>query len=269
MARPLFTPAQFISDRPDSIKKRIETTVACYRGNIDQWEVVSELVDRDLIKPCFQWARQMQPEATLILNGCIATTGKQQFCNLLREIEIVNDVPIDAIGLDICEPLGTHVAPAKLLRVLNQYAEFGLPIRMTQPMLPSDGRPIRSSWKQGAWTEREQANYAAALYTVCFSHPSVEAITWSIFADKADSQEECGLLRTKLYTKRIYKILRKLIHSEWRTRVHGSPNENGDFHFRGFYGQYQVTVIPGNRTPYTTTIHLSKNGRSDFDITLA
>ena len=115
------------------------------------------------------------------------------------------------------------------------------------------------SWKRGIWTEREQADCAAILYTICFSHPSVEGITWSAFSDH---EIGCGLLRAKFYTKRAYKIVHKLIHSEWQTRSYGRSDAKGEFRFRGFYGRYRVTAIPGNSAPYTTTIHLIEGGHA-------
>ena len=228
------------------------------------------------VKRCYQWAHKADAKAILIINGRVPITGEGAFYKFLWEIEgehqagkaYKEGVPIDVIGIQIHERLGARLAPAKLLRLLDQYAKFGLPIHMTHLALPSDRRPIRSSWKQGVWTEREQADYAAILYTTCFSHPSVEAITWSVFSDQGDLQEGLGLLRSELYTKRIYKILRKLIHTDWQTRGNGRSDAKGDFRFRGFYGRYRVTVIPPNNVPYITTIHLTRGRRRDFDITV-
>ncbi|MBI1922776.1 endo-1,4-beta-xylanase [Candidatus Poribacteria bacterium] len=280
----------------DSVRKQIAEVVARYKGAIDHWEVVSEptpfLNQVELVKRCYQWARQAYPEAKLILTGRDVMAGEETFNPFLCEIKVGDPAdkasgevtPIDMIGIQIHEPLGTRPAPAKVLRTLDRYATWGLPIHITQLALPSDGRPIRDSWKQGTWTEREQADYAVALYTICFSYPNVEAISWADLSDPCPpsagccprgrglggaSQEGCGLLRAKLYTKRIYKILRKLIHTEWQTRTSGGSDEKGDFCFRGFYGHYHVTVIAPNNVLHTATIHLTQGGNRDFTITLA
>jgi GH35 family endo-1,4-beta-xylanase len=274
----------------DSVRKQIAEVMARYKGAIDHWEVVSEPthflnqvalnpdeIRVERVKQCYQWARHVHPEARLILTRRDVMDSEGTFAPFLSEIQggdpaykaSGEGTPIDIIGIQIHEPLGTRPAPAKVLRTLDRYAAWGLPIHITQLALPSDGRPIRNSWKQGTWTEREQADYAVALYTICFSHPNVEAISWADLSDQGASQEGCGLLRAKLYTKRIYKILRKLIHTEWQTHTSGVSDEKGNFCFRGFYGRYHVTVIAPNHVLHTATIHLTQGGNRDFTITLA
>ncbi len=293
------------SGQRDSVGNQIAEVMARYKGAINHWQVVSDPahflnqvalnpdeIGVERVKQCYQWARHVHPEARLILTGRDVMDGEGTFAPFLSEIQggdpaykaLGEGTLIDIIGIQIHEPLGTRPAPAKVLRTLDRYATWGLPIHITQLALPSDGRPIRNSWKQGAWTEREQADYAVALYTICFSHPNVEAISWADLSDPSPppaggcprgrglggaSQEGCGLLRAKLYTKRIYKILRKLIHTEWQTHTSGVSDEKGDFCFRGFYGRYHVTVIAPNDVLHTATIHLTQGGNRDFTITLA
>ena len=40
----------------------------------------------------------------------------------------------------------------------------------------SDELPIDNSWKQGKWTEEEQADYTVTFYKTCFSIPEVESV---------------------------------------------------------------------------------------------
>ena len=71
--------------------------------------------------------------------------------------------------------------------------------------------------KKGDWPstpegEAYQAQEAARIYTLLFSHPAVEAITWWDFSDRQAWQHApAGLLRSDMTPKPAYDELKKLL----------------------------------------------------------
>ena len=89
--------------------------------------------------------------------------------------------------------------------------------------------------------ESAQIEYGAALYTLLFSHPAVEAVTWWDFSDHHSWQgAPAGLIRADMSPKPLYERLRDLVWDEWRTDVQATSDPNGQIRLRCFYGQHKV-----------------------------
>ena len=118
-------------------------------------------------------------------------------------------------------------------------------------------------------TDREIGARVADLYTLCFSHPSVHAIVWIGFADgdarvanmpstQQHDLRTCGLLRGDLSPKYAFQVLRKLISTVWHTRAQGETDINGQFQFRGYFGDYRVMVARREGNAKISTLTLSR-----------
>jgi len=97
--------------------------------------------------------------------------------------------------------------------------------------------------------EARQADYVAALYTLLFGHPAVEAITWWDFSDNGAWQgAAAGFLRADMSAKPVYDRLMAVVKGQWLTRAEGKTDERGEFALRAFHGQYQLEAdLPGGR----------------------
>jgi hypothetical protein len=73
--------------------------------------------------------------------------------------------------------------------------------------------PIRR-WHGRPWSEEEQADWIEAYYTIAYSKPAIQAITWWDFAEPA-WYPHGALCREDLSPKDGYKRLQRLIRS-WR-----------------------------------------------------
>lgn len=86
------------------------------------------------------------------------------------------------------------------------------------------------------------------FYTVLFSHPAVEAITWWDFSDQGAWQgAPAGFVREDMSPKPAYQALLKLIKDKWWTRTEVEIGSQGEARFRGFYGDYRATDQAGGR----------------------
>ncbi len=228
----------------DIQEKRVFDILRRYSGRIDFWEVVNEPSHCREVKidEPYQWAREADPDAYLIVNDYyVMADGCPQFFDLLQEAER-NGVPFDGIGIQAHEPRTMRFPLNQVRTILDKYATLGKELHITEFTPTSAGQRITGSHVRGRWDEAAQADYAVKFYTVCFAHPSVVAVTWWDLCDERSWLKGGGLLRKDLGPKPAYDALRKLIHEVWKTRTEGKTDENGSFSFRGFHGAYLAEV---------------------------
>ncbi len=79
-----------------------------------------------------------------------------------------------------------------------------------------------TDWTTTPEGEQAQAEYGEALYTVLYSHPAVNAITWWDLTDYGAWQNApAGMLRADMSPKPLYQRLYELVWQEWATHVCG------------------------------------------------
>jgi len=107
---------------------------------------------------------------------------------------------------------------------------LGKPIHITELGIPSAnerrtlatyeerGRtipyPIDAVWHGTEWSEQIQADWVEQFYTICYSMPAVQAITWWDFTDPG-YMPNGGFLTRDLRPKPSHDRLLKLI-AQWR-----------------------------------------------------
>ncbi len=147
-----------------------------------------------------------------------------------------------------------------MFKILDKYSDFGKPIEITEITIPAFSKDIEN--------EEEQADIIEKLYSLWFSHENVEKIIyWNLvdgyaafttFGNMAEGENyyHGGLLRFDMTEKPAFKRLKKLIKEVWTTNETLSMNENGEVTFRGFYGEYEITVDGKNYT-----VNLDEDGK--------
>lgn len=150
--------------------------------------------------------------------------------------------------------------PLHLYRVLDCYGQFQIPISISEITVPG----------YGTNGEEIQAQTLRNLYRIWFSHKDVEEIVYWNFGDNCAIPSEIrhrgGLLHQDFSEKLSYQVLDDLINHQWRTELEKECEE--DFlYFKGFYGEYQLTVFLGEQE-ITRKIQLSRDGYNEFTIEL-
>lgn len=266
---------RWLPDDPDEVIRiqlqRIEREMAKFRGDIRIWDVVNEATHHDrpeplsqapklsaaitkagvgpFVRAAFRTARQVDPEAVLIINDYRVD---QEFIDkVLRELVDDDGEPLyDVIGIQSHQHGGAW--PVEMIwEVCERFVEFGKPLHFTETTFLSGelGWDLKKHsddpdfvWASTPEGEERQAREVVTFYTVLFSHPAVEAITWWDFTDQGSWQRApSGFLRDDMTPKPAYHALRELIREKWWTRTEGaSTGEAGRFAFTGFYGDYEV-----------------------------
>ena len=281
---------------------------ARYADKIPTIEVTNEMTWRegktafydtpDYIEWCFRTARKHFPNNQLVINeGTTMIWGERSRCRTSDqyysyiESNLLKGAPIDAIGMQYhlfvhkgkteYEETREALNPMRMYRTMDLYARFGKPLQITEITLPA------YSWNPE--DEEIQAEMLETLYSVWFSHPAVEQIIYWNLVDGythvwdpspeviAASQGNMvlgenryfgGLLRFDLSEKPSYRKLRELLKERWHTETKIVTDERGRAAFRGFYGDYSLSVQAENRKMNAAYTLSKKNAENHIRIEL-
>ncbi len=262
---------------------RIDDCVARFQGLIDRWDVVNEVTQFDrkeflhnspkmtgmwqqagqieFPRECFRHARQAGPGATLLINDYITDSGYERVIEKL--VDAQGRRLYDVIGIQSHQHSGAW-SNRRIWEVCQRFARFGVPLHFTETTILSGARqwdkPQGGSWPTTPEGEAYQAREAARFYTMLFSHPAVQAITWWDFSDRqAWKGAPAGLVRGDMTPKPAYDALMKLIHGKWWTRASLDAGAAGTAEMRGFLGQYRVTVTAAGKKSVSREFTLSND----------
>jgi len=278
--------------------KHMEECAELFADEIPDWEVTNEslcvsnaFTDRtslfltdDFVEWAFKEARKHFPNNKLIINDFHGVTFEQFLENrswyyLQIKDELSKGTPIEGIGMQChClfqpekEPFmaDRFYNPRYLYAVLDRYADFGLPIHITECTVPA--------YDDSPENEEIQAEILKNLYSIWFSHPALDGIVyWNIIDDvmppigdmSSDNiaYNKGGLIRLKDMSKKpAWYAMYNLIHKEWHTREVQDTGMGNKMSFRGFYGDYSVKIRIGDQV-IEKTFFAGKN--TDNQITIA
>ena len=249
---------------------RIEDCVQRFAGLVDYWDVVNEAVafDRptcqrqaprltatwaklgriEFTKRCVERARAASANAFLLVNDYIVDPRYEKLLEELKDVD--GQLPFNAIGIQSHQHGGVW-SNRKIWDVCERFGRFGLPLHFTETTILSgqQGWQLpRDKWLSTPEGEKRQAQEVVRFYTMLFSHPAVEAITWWDFSDLGAWQgAPAGLVRKDMSPKPAYEELMRLIKGQWWTRTEGKTNQDGQFTWEGFHGQYTIHVAAEGR----------------------
>jgi GH35 family endo-1,4-beta-xylanase len=271
----------------EALQERVTSLVTDFSGFIDYWDALNEPTKVDgYLEPLrswalsqtqagaevltLEWARAANPEVKLVVNDF--TEGyNRAFYNVLEDV-IAAGGKFDAIGIEsyMCSGLWTMNEAWDLC---ERYNDFNIPLHFTEIAVLSgefrtdvDWSGNNPGWETTPEGEAIQAEYVPAFYTILFSHPSVQATTWTWLYDGEVAQgAPWGLLREDMSPKPAYEQLMRLIQKEWWTNAEATTDAQGEAVIRGFYGQYLVTVESGTQK-IQRLIHIEAGQEDTFEV---
>lgn len=291
-----------ITEIKSEMERRYSEIAERYADKIRTIEVTNEMAwkigatefynDPEYIKFCFDLAKKYFPNNQLVINEytelawtCNCRTTDQYYSYI--EANLLKGAKIDAIGMqyhifrrkeDEYEASKELYNPKNLYRHMDLYCGLKKPLQVTEVTVPA------YSWNKE--DEEIQAQIIEKLYSIWFSHPSVEQIVyWNLvdgyaYVDSSDpeiikaSQGNMelgenyyygGLLRFDLTPKPAYYKIKELIEKVWHTEVETLTDDKGITKFRGFYGDYDITVFVGDKV-ITKEVTLSSKGSLNIEI---
>lgn len=248
------------------IDARIKELALRYGSKIKTWDVVNEVLKDhpDVPMPpeyalrAFRAAQKYFPTSTRLFINEVTTESWQNFHREYTPYKLLIDhlrqkgIKIGGIGLQFhffSESLhqdvlaGKAMKPSDLFRSLDLYAQYKVPVHVSEitiPTLPNTAEGLKN-----------QAELTRNFYRLWFSHPAIEAIIWWNVADgtavAGEDKWRGGFLDEALQPKPSFQALNQLINQEWKTNF-STNTDKTSFSFRGFYGDYVATISANGKT---------------------
>ena len=250
-------------------RARIRREVTDFRGVIDTWDVINEVVimpvfDKedngitrlcrelgriDMVRQAFDEARTASPGATLLLNDFDLSSAYE----CLVEGCLEAGIRIDALGLQTHMHQG-YWGEERTLETIDRFARYGLPIHLTESTLLSGelmppeiedlNDHVVAQWPSTPEGEARQADEIARHYRTLLSHPAVDAVTyWGITDAGAWLGAPVGLVRADGTPKPSYAALRQLVKEQWWVAPTAlTTDADGRVRCTGWRGEYELRV---------------------------
>jgi endo-1,4-beta-xylanase len=168
-------------------------------------------------------------------------------------------VKVDFFSSHGHKPMGVWPDMRMVYEALDAFAEYGVKIHVSEATLDLGLSMVSQVRPEKSWTPELAAEFYEKYYTVLFSHPAMEAINyWDLSTSivrpmggrggmMIGGTGQAGLLDPNKddAPRPLYLKLKELIRDRWMTRISDTLGRDGAVAFRGFHGDYEITV----RTP--------------------
>jgi len=258
------------ADNPQELRqaliKHLETVVPVGRDRgVVQWDVVNEpynnhdvmdILGGEVIADWFNKVHEIHPEARLILNetGVITGGGNPKVQdNLARIVGLLQSKDAALHGLGFQGHFSSGLtSPEKLLEIFDRFAEYGLPLQITEFDINIDD-------------ENAQADYTRDFLTTVFSHPAFDKFIMWGFYEPVQWRPRGAMIREDWSYKPNYDAFVALVYEKWWTDENGATNREGVYTTNGFHGTYHITAAYDDATTTLENVKLDTNG---LDITI-
>jgi len=270
-------------------EERVKQIVYRFQGRIDVWDVVNEAtvshnhnnaVGRWMkakgaarcVADALRWADGPNPNTTLLYNDFNVSPDFEKLVQALLDAK----APVKTVGIQSHMHKGTWPIE-RVWSVCETYARFGLPLHFTEATVLSgelkkddDWHKRHDDWHSTPDGEKAQGDYGQQFYTVLFSHPAVEAITWWDFSDNGAWQgAPAGLVRKDMSPKPLYEWLAEAFHKRWATNARATSDAAGAATLRCFFGEHEVRAKLPSGTELKGRFALARRGSRSVEVHLA
>lgn len=183
-------------------------------------------------------ARRLAPNATHAINeGKVLPDGykRDPYKRIIRFLNEQNQAP-DLVGFMAHFGLTTLTPPEELLEVYDDFAKIAPRMQLSEfDVEVGDDDAL-------------QADYYRDVMIATFSHPNFEAIVQWGFWEKMHWKPNAALWREDWSLKPSGQIFVDLVAKRWWTNETAKTNADGNCQFRGFLGDYTVSVVHEGKT---------------------
>ncbi len=235
--------AAALLNQPEALKKRIDEhlvdILGATQGKLVQWDVVNEpssnkrLADvfgEDIMAEWLTRVKELEPNAQLYLNdyGNLGEgTLDVEFKRILSRMQELGS-PLEGIGLQ--GHFGWQLTPpTELYDRLNGFAQFGLPLMITE-------------FDVNITDENLQADYLRDFFTIAFSNPAVEGILMWGFWENHHWIPDAALYHSDWSIKANGQAYKDLVLNKWWTKENSLTDQSGSFQTRAFLGDYRLSL---------------------------
>ncbi|WP_404788183.1 endo-1,4-beta-xylanase [Altericista sp. CCNU0014] len=224
------------------LRQRAIDITAHYQNRISYFDVINEAHGApwanelrftpeqflDLTRLTAEAARQGNPAVQRILN-CCCLWGEtvpyypppQRSPYQYLKAALSARIPFEIVGLQLYYP---DQDLFEIDRLLERFSALGKPIHITELGVSSATGIDEQSYLKDArglwhkpWSQTIQADWIEQFYTICYSKPAIEAISWWDFSDRGCFWPFGGLLDRNMQPKESFYRLKTLL-AQWRYR---------------------------------------------------
>jgi endo-1,4-beta-xylanase len=213
-----------------------------------EWDVINEsyahhqvmdILGRDEMVEWFKAAHRGAPDVKLFYNDYVMFSGdgpgspSQYFYETIKFFQ-ENGAPIGGIG-EQGHFGGSPPPPTRVLKVLDRFADLGLPIQITEFDIDTSDVEVQTA-------------YTRDFLTAVFSHPAVSGVMcWGFWAGR--HWKPRAAFWTKDWQLRPNgEVWVDLVTKQWWTDADLETGADGVAKVRGFLGDYEITATSGERT---------------------
>jgi len=248
----------------ESIKETVAESIAdragAFTGDLDEWdmhnhpiadaEIVGD-IGKDALLEWWDVAQEADDHAEMYVNEayCLPSTGRfrQKFQDHIDWL-LENDAPVDGIGLmGHFFEIGKINPPEELYDALDEFAEFGLPLQITEFDVDIFDR-------EDDVVAEAQTDYVRDFLTVAFSHEAVEGITVWGFWSGSHWKPNSALYGDDWTLRSQGEQYQELVFDEWWTDETDTTGTSGEYSTRGYKGSYEITVSHDGDSESTTAV---------------
>lgn len=222
-----------------AVEDRVSELLLRYKGRFQHYDVNNEMLHGDFYEEklgsdflpfLFQICHSLDPKPLLFVNefdvenNYDSSTSPQRYADLITFL-LENGAPVRGIGIQghLTVPIGSILASC-----LDTLSLLNLPIWFTEIDVSSKDETCR-------------ADDLEVVLREAFAHPSVHGwLLWG-FMEGAMSRESGSLLNADHTVNAAGQRLLDL-QKEWTTGFDGVLDRNGELVFRGFLGNYTLSV---------------------------
>ncbi|MDT8390185.1 MAG: endo-1,4-beta-xylanase [Lentisphaeria bacterium] len=221
----------------EEIKERAHDYFRHFKDRVHEHDMNNEMVHchyyknrlgADIRKQMFDWCHELDPQARLYVNDYSILSGGATG-KYIEQIKgfLAAGMPVGGIGVQ--GHFGGHVNGPAVKEKLDQLAQFGLPIKVTE-------------FDANTKDQQAKAKALATLYITAFAHPAVEGVYMWGFWEKSHWRPNAALWNADWSETLAAKTYRDLVFKRWWTDYQGQANRVGHCDIRVFYGEHEVTV---------------------------
>jgi hypothetical protein len=233
------------------LTNRLNSVVNHFKGTFVHWDVNNELLHGDFfgqrlggwVNPwMFQHARSLDPSVKLFVNDYNVVSSNQTEAYKQQILGLISsNAPIDGIGAQ--GHFGATINPQLTEARLDSLAQLGLPIWITE-------------YDSSNADENIRADNLETLYRIAFSKPAVDGVLmWGFWAGSHWRGSNAAIVNLNWTLNQAGRRYQSLL-AEWRTTNSGPSSVGGVYDFRGFHGNYDITLTPPGGQPTLRRITL-------------
>ena len=240
-----------------------------FRGKLAQWDVLNEPHDSNWIRTrygtrlysdVFKEVHKIDPDVKLYVNetGIEGRKNKNIHDRVPRLLEIVEQMksegaPIDGIGIQAhCL---NYYYPQGFYHQLDECASIVDEVAVTEYDFKNEN-------------EEYAPQHLRDTLLATFSHPKATAFVMWGFQDTMHWRNSAPFYDSAWNEKPAKKMWDSMVNDEFKTKTEIETDENGNAYFRGFYGDYEITVETESELSKSFEYSLIKNGENKININI-